>query len=241
VIEREWVSIRDPDDDHRRYTFDVSFLLSAYTCIYGDGCRGVRTDGPDHQVGCCEHGAYLNEADDPDELARVVAEELDATTMQLHAVALRDGVLEHDDDGEPHTRTVDGACVFLNRAGFAGGMGCALHRLAERRGEHPMTHKPVVCWQLPLHRTIEEQVANDGATLEVHTIAAFERGHWGDGGADFHWWCLEDPAAFVGRAPVYRSMETELRTMVGDPVYDELAAHLDRRGRRRHVAYLPVV
>jgi hypothetical protein len=97
-----------------------------------------------------------------------------------------------------------------------------------------MTYKPVVCWQVPLHRTIEEQVANDGATLEVHTIAAFERGHWGEGGADFGWWCLEDAAAFVGDRPLYRSMERELREMVGDTVYDELAGFLDRRRKQRH-------
>ena len=240
--EREWVSIRDPEDAHRRYTFDVSFLLSPYTCIYGAGCQGVRTDGPDLEVGCCEHGAYLNEDDDADELERVVREDLDATVMQFHDVALADGALERDDEDEVKTRTVGDGCIFLNRSGFDGGVGCALHHLAEQQGVHHMTHKPVVCWQLPLHRTIDEQVANDGETLEVHTIAAFERGHWGEGGADFHWWCLEDPAAFVGRMPVYRSMETELRAMVGDAVFDELAAHLAGRAEPdRHVAFLPVL
>jgi hypothetical protein len=37
---REWVSIDDPEsNDHLRYTFDVSFLLSSYTCIYGPAAR----------------------------------------------------------------------------------------------------------------------------------------------------------------------------------------------------------
>ena len=41
LLAREWVSIRDPEDEHRLYTFDVSFLLSGYRCIYGAGCPGI--------------------------------------------------------------------------------------------------------------------------------------------------------------------------------------------------------
>ena len=41
MIDREWVTLIDPENDHRRYTFDVSFLLSDYTCVYGRGCQGI--------------------------------------------------------------------------------------------------------------------------------------------------------------------------------------------------------
>lgn len=242
MLEREWVSIRDPEDDHLRYTFDVSFLLSSYTCIYGAGCPSVHPGQRDEEVGCCVHGAYLNEDDDADELLRLVAEELDPTRMQFHGKAVRKGALVEDDDGETKTRLVRDGCIFLNRADFDGPAGCALHHLAIERGEHHMTYKPVVCWQVPLHRTIEEHVANDGESLEEHTIAAFERGHWGAGGADFGWWCMDDATAFVGAEPVYRSMERELREMVGDRVYEELATFLDgARGRPDTVRFLPIV
>ncbi|MFA9428960.1 hypothetical protein [Egicoccus sp. AB-alg2] len=241
MLEREWVSVRDPADDHRRYTFDVSFLLSNYTCIYGAGCQGITADD-DPILGCCIHGAYLNEDDDAEELLRIVEEDLDPATMQFHRQAMRKGLLVEDEEGEQHTRVHKSACILLNRAGFPGGEGCALHHLAERQGVHHMTHKPVVCWQVPLHRTVSEETADDGATLEVHTIAAYQRGHWGEGGADFGWWCLDDDQAFVGRRPVYRSMETELRTMVGDDVYDTLAGFLDqRRGQRGRVRFLPML
>ena len=239
--EREWVSIRDPDDEHLRYTFDVSFLLSGYRCIYGAGCEGIRSDGPDEEIGCCLHGAYLTEDWERDALETTVAERLTSDLMEHYALATDAGIFEEDDEGETHTRLVDEACIFLNGADFPGGMGCALHRLAMERDEHHMTHKPVVCWQLPLHRTIAEEVGNDGETLVTHTIAAYERGTWGEGGADFHWWCTEDPAAFGGRTPVYRSMERELRAMVGDPVYDELARFLGRRRRQRgRIRFLPI-
>lgn len=241
MLEREWVSVRDPDDDHLRYTFDASFLLSRYRCIYLDGCQGCRADGPDLEVGCCVHGAYYVDDEERERIERAVAEDLDGEVMQFHAEALAGGVTERDEDGEAATRVHDGACIFLNRGGWPAGTGCAFHILAERSGAHPMTTKPTVCWQLPLHRSISEEVANDGRTLEVHTIAAFERGTWGEGGADFHWWCTEQPEAFTADDALYRTMEAELREMVGDPVYEELAAEFDARRERPHVRFLPTV
>lgn len=241
VLEREWVSVTDPDDDHLRYTFDVSFLLSSYQCIYGAGCEGIQPGEQDPTIGCCTHGAYLNDDDDAEELQRLVDEELDPSTMQFHKKAAKK-LLVTDDEGDVRTRVVQGGCVFANREGFEGGIGCALHHLALRDGKHHSAYKPTVCWQVPIHRTIEEQVANDGETLEVHTIAAYERGHWGEGGADFGWWCLDDDTAFVGVDPLYRSMEVELRMMVGDQVYDELAQYLDKRRRQSgRVSFLPVL
>lgn len=242
VLEREWVSIRDPEDDHLRYTFDVAFLLSRYQCIYGAGCPGIRPDSPRPDEGCCIHGAYYVDQEDRDRIEELVAAELDSGVMQRYDEAMRAGVTELDDEGEARTRVVDGTCIFLNSGDFPGGMGCSFHVLAMNRGEHHMTYKPWVCWQVPLHRTIAAETANDGASLEVHTIGAFERGAWGDGGADFHWWCTEQPEAFTASEPVYLAMERELRTMVGDPVYEELATYLGaREGDETRVAFLPVV
>ncbi|MGH3440709.1 MAG: hypothetical protein ACRDUY_01425 [Nitriliruptorales bacterium] len=241
MLEREWVSIRDPDDDHLRCTFDASFLLSRYRCIYLDGCPGCRADGPDFEVGCCVHGAYYVDEDERERIEGLLVDELDDEVMRFHEEAVARGASERDEEGEPSTRLHEGACIFLNREGWPAGTGCSLHVLALRRGEHHMTYKPTVCWQLPLHRSITEEVRNDGEILEVHTIAAFERGMWGEGGADFHWWCTEQPEAFTADAPLFRTMEAELREMVGKSVYEELAAELDRRAARPHVRFLPVV
>jgi hypothetical protein len=239
VLEREWVSIRDPADERLRYTFDVSFLMSNYQCIYGQGCQGIGAEA-DPVLGCCAHGAYYTDDDEQHRIESMV-DELGPELMQFHAKAVKKGITEVV-DGEAKTRTVKGGCIFLNRSDHPAGAGCALHHLAVARGEHHMTYKPTVCWQVPLHRSIEEITANDGETMEVHTIAAFERGTWGTGGADFGWWCTEAPEAFTGRAPVYRSMERELRTMVGDAVYDELALFLERRRRTQsQVTFLPVL
>lgn len=247
MLDREWVTVVDPDDDHLHYTFDVSFLTSNYECIYGNGCPGIEPGGTSPDKACCVHGAYLTEDDEEAELTAKL-DLLDPSTMQYHALARAKGLFETDDEGERRTRIVDGACIFANRTAFAedpdteGGMGCVLHHLADRLGDHHMTHKPVVCWQVPLHRSIEEKVANDGEPLEVHTIAAYERGTWGEGGADFGWWCIDEPIAFHGERAVYRSMEHELREMVGNDVYAEVAAYLDGRRRQQNlVRFLPVV
>ncbi len=230
MLEREWVSLVDPDEPHDRYVFDVSFLLSRYTCIYGRGCPGIGAE-PSAVTGCCSLGAhYVDDAD----RARVEAmvAELGPTGMQFHADAVRRGVTAVVPGGELRTRVVRGACIFLNRADWPAGPGCALHQHALAGGVHPMTTKPEVCWIVPLRREVVAGTADDGEVSWTTTITSYDRGAWGPGGADFGWWCTDAAEAHIGAQPVYRTMEAELRAMTSDAVYDELAAHLDDRGRR---------
>jgi hypothetical protein len=143
--------------------------------------------------GCCSHGAFYS--DDEDEL-----------------------------EGEParKTRVVDGACVFLNRPGFAGGAGCALHALALRQDLHPLETKPDVCWQLPIRRTQEIVTRADGVEITQTTLGEFDRVGWGEGGTDLIWWCTSSPEAHVGADPVVVSYGPEITALIGAPAYDEL-------------------
>jgi hypothetical protein len=226
VSEREWVSFEDPGE-RRTWAFDVTFLLSRWTCIYGAGCQGVLT-GPAAEMvqGCCSYGAHFTDEDD---VARVqeAAATLTAEDWQFRDQGRRRGVVKVNRSGETVTRMVGGACIFLNRPGFEGGPGCALHRAALRTGERPMDLKPDVCWQLPLRREDREEA--DGRVTS--TVSEWTRASWGAGGAEFHWWCTEAPEAFSGGEPVYRTMAGELAAMVGDEVYARLAAYLDARAR----------
>ena len=95
------------------------------------------------------------------------------------------------------------------------------------QGRSHVELKPEVCWQLPLRR--EDETAEDGRVTSV--VRQWDRRHWGEGGEEFHWWCTEDPDAFVGHEPVYLSMRTELETMAGKKIYKRLAAYLDERTR----------
>ncbi len=219
---REWVEFTDPADPTHVVRADLTWLLSDWTCIYGRGCEGVIEGRADD--GCCSHGAFY--ADDEDE-ARVAsfAQRLKKKHWQYAETGRRDGFTEADElEGEParRTRTVDGACVFLNRPGFAGGEGCSLHALAVREGLHPLETKPDVCWQLPVRRTQEEVLRPDETKVLVDSIGEFDRRGWGPGGADLHWWCTSSPAAHVGAEPLYLSYGPELVALIGRPAYDEL-------------------
>lgn len=230
----EWLSFADPDED-RTWLFDVTFLESPWTCIFGRGCQGVLT-GPaaDANQGCCSYGAHFTDEEDA---RRVEAAAATLTEAQWqHRRIGRDGrpaVLRRAADGQLVTRLVDDACIFLNRPGFGGGPGCALHLAAVQRGIPPLDLKPDVCWQLPLRR--EDLQATDGGHV-TSVIRQWDRRDWGEGGAEFHWWCTEAPEAFVGAEPVYRTLRDELVALVGADVYDQLVALLAARrppsGRR---------
>ncbi|HET6793568.1 MAG TPA: hypothetical protein VFH45_03955, partial [Acidimicrobiales bacterium] len=221
----DWVSIPDPDEE-RTWLFDVTFLTSRWTCIFGRGCQGVlREPAPEMEQGCCSYGAHFT---DDDDVARVeeAAGRLSADQWQYMARARRTGTTRRS-GGATVTRIADGACIFLNRPGFPGGSGCALHRAALERGERPMDLKPDVCWQLPLRR--EDLVHGDGHVLS--TVGEWGRRNWGQGGREFAWWCTEAPEAFTGARPVYRAMAEELEAMVGPAVYALLVKALARRLR----------
>jgi hypothetical protein len=119
---------------------------------------------------------------------------------------------------------VDGACIFLNRPGFAGGEGCALHLAADDAGESPIDWKPSVCWQLPIRVEWEDQP--DGT--EIATVRGWTRPDWGDEGRTMAWCCTEEPETYVGDAPVLETMGEELEAIVGEDVYVELRRRLSR-------------
>ncbi len=219
----DWVSFPDPRED-RTWVVDVTFLLSRWRCIYGDGCQGVLTGpAPELMQGCCSYGAHFIDDDDVERVKQAAAT-LTPAEWQYHDEAAGD-VVEEGEDGATVTRQVDGACIFLNRPGFAAGVGCALHGAALGRGERPMDLKPTVCWQLPLRR--EDEVDATGHVTSV--VRQWDRRHWGDGGFEFDWWCTEAPEAFTGDQAVYESMADELRELVGTRVYRMLVAELERR------------
>jgi hypothetical protein len=226
----EWVSFDDPDED-RTWVFDVTFLTSRWTCIYGHGCQGVLTEpAPELVQGCCSYGAHM--VDDDDTLrVEAWARKLADDEWQHRRRGIRHGVVRTDKRGETVTRLVDGACIFLNRPGFPTGPGCALHQAALKRGRPPLELKPEVCWQLPLRR--EDQVADDGHVTS--TVGQWDRRHWGAGGQDFAWWCTESPDAYRGESPVYVQMAAELKNMAGTRVHRALLAYLDDRACRTPV------
>jgi hypothetical protein len=226
----EWISFEDPDEQ-RTWEFDATYLRSHHTCIYGAGCQGV-LDGPAAEMmqGCCSYGAHFVDDDDVQTVVRAFVR-LDPSQMQFHAEAVAEGFLapgEPGDDGErvTTTRLVDDACIFLNRPGFAGGPGCALHIGALAAGERPLDWKPNVCWQVPVR--LEHHTDDHGHVTS--RLREWKRRDWGPGGAEFHWWCTEAPEAFVGSEPVYLASRDEIVELVGQHIYDLMVTQLERPG-----------
>ena len=176
------------------WRFDRAFLTSNWTCIWGRGCQGILPEPAEHLgQGCCSIGAELD-GDDEARTQRPGRHPPDPLRAPRRG-GRRGGVFS--DDTRTSTRVVDGACIFLNRPGFAGGAGCALHLAAIDAGESPIDWKPSVCWQLPIK--VDWDAQDDGT--EVATVRGWTRADWGDDGETMAWCCTEGPEAYVGDRP----------------------------------------
>jgi hypothetical protein len=220
----EWASFEVGDET---YVFDLTFLTSNWTCIFGAGCMGVLTaPAPELVHGCCTYGAHFTGKKDRKRV-QAFADRLTGEQWQHKAEAERlGGPIHKDDDGAVVSRLVDDACIFLNRTDHPGGPGCALHAAALEADERPLDWKPEVCWQLPLR--LDNHVDDNGHL--TYTLREWKRRDWGEGGAEFHWWCTEGPEAFVDHRPVHETLRDEIVEMVGEAPYEALCAHLKERG-----------
>ncbi|WP_375480453.1 hypothetical protein [uncultured Jatrophihabitans sp.] len=243
---REYVEFEDPADAEHWIRADLTWLCSRWTCIFGRGCHGT-VEGQ-AATGCCNHGAYFSDDEDEQRVAEFAAK-LTRDDWQLYDVGhktskrgetkLKFTQKADDDDTRRKTRVVDGACVFANRADHPGGIGCALHGYAIRKGMEPLETKPEVCWQLPVRREQEWVDRPDGTRILRSTIAEFDRRGWGEGGHDLDWYCTSSPEAHVGGEAMYVSYAPELTALIGAKAYAELAALCAKRLKLGLVAVHP--
>ena len=220
----EWVTFSSDDGD--TWLFDLSFLTSNYHCIFGQGCLGVFTEpAPEYELGCCTYGAHFVDAEDRKSVQARISE-MEPWEWEFSALAEESGgVIHKNDDGDWVTRTVDDACILANRPGFSEGPGCALHQAALRRGERPIDWKPDACWQVPLR--FDHSTDDNGHTTYV--LREWKRRDWGEGGAEFAWWCTDDPLAFSAGRPVYLTMREEIVELCGESAYKGLLAIIEDR------------
>ena len=233
---RDWVEFANPANPEELFKCDLTWLTSYWQCIYGDGCCGIDADKPD--AGCCSDGAYYTSKEDEDRVLKA-AKKLTRAEWQFYdqARAKKSGgklqITEIGLDKDRKTRKVKDSCIFLNRVGYeapgyTGSFGCALHHLAVKEQVHFVDTKPDICWQLPLRRSWETREMGD-KEITVVVIGEYERLAWGDGGADFDWYCTSNSEAHVGRIPVYQSNKIELTKMMGEAGYLELEKLCDSR------------
>lgn len=214
------MEVTEIDDGSTRWRFDRAFLTSRWTCIWGRGCLGILDEPAEHLgQGCCSVGAELCDEDEAMTISALAAT-LPPAGFEHHVDAVDGGVFA--DATRSSTRVVEGACIFLNRPGFAGGAGCALHIAAIASNESPIEWKPSVCWQLPIK---VDWAPGDGDT-EVATVRGWSRADWGDEGETMVWCCTEGDRAYVGDRLVVESLAAELTELVGPAVYVELRRRL---------------
>ena len=208
-------------DGDTTWRFDDAFLTSNWTCIWGRGCLGILNQpAAELGQGCCSVGAELDGGEGEAMRIAAVANTLDPERFQHHQEAAAGGIF--GDAGRTSTRVVDGACIFLNRPGFDGGAGCALHLAALDSAESPIDFKPSVCWQLPIK--VDWEPGQDGA--EVATVRGWSRRDWGVEGETMAWCCTEGELAYRGEQPVVESLAEELEAIIGPDVYAELRRRL---------------
>lgn len=209
--------------DGTRWRIDVGFLESSWTCLWGNGCKGILDEPAESLMqGCCSVGAEMLDEDEA-MLVAALGATLGPEQLQHHDHAAAHGFFA--DDSHTNTRVVDGACIFFNRPGFPGGTGCALHLAGDAAGESVLDWKPEVCWQLPL------RIDRDGDTT---TLRRWTRADWGSDGDTMHWCCTERPTApgdadaYVGDRPVIESLAEELEALVGPDVMVEITRRTGR-------------
>jgi len=238
------MSDHQPDDgfieierDDTVWRFEREFLESNWTCLFGNGCKGIlREEAEELQQGCCSLGAHFGDGEPGQAEARQLSAYVSMLTpeqWQYHDVGTRigdEGVSGfYGDADRTHTRVIDGACVFLNRPGFSGGTGCALHIAALEAGDSPTDWKPSVCWQLPLRVDWALVDETDPNGRETATVRRWSRDDWGEHGTKMAWCCTERSEggeAYIGDVPVVDSLADELSTLAGDEVYVELRRRL---------------
>lgn len=219
----EWLSFDYKDET---YLFDLTFLGSNWSCIFGCGCPGIDEEpAPELEFGCCSHGAYFHDKADRKRITARAAQ-LGEDEWQFKAKADKlGGPIHKNGDGDWVSRVHKGACIFQNRPDFHTGAGCALHQAAVRRGENIIDWKPTVCWQAPLR--LDYHVDDNEHTTNI--LREWKRRDWGEGGEEFNWWCTDDPLGFTGAQPVYEALREEIVAMVGAEPYKRLVEHFETR------------
>ena len=225
---REWFEFADPENSERLYKCDLTWLTSYWNCIFGRGCQGIDREFSDH--GCCSDGAYYFDKED-EARTQNAAKRLTPELWQNYSSTQQKKSFEISEiglDKDRKTKKVNGSCIFFNNSNFdKEHFGCALHHLADKEGIHYVETKPDICWQLPLRRSWEVREVGD-QSVEVVVIGEYTREAWGEGGADFDWYCSANSDAHNAKNPVYVTHKEELTRMMSPLSYTVVKERCDQ-------------
>ena len=193
---REWITIPVPGKERKQWQIDVTFLMSSWRCIFGQGCQGVLTEpAPEMVAGLLlvRRARVREEGQGQGREAREAA--------RRRRVAVQEGrheegrVERRRGKDEWRTRLVQG-CVRIPQSSRL--RGRARLRVAPARDEHRASTSA-----RPSRRCAGScRCARSTATRKTRSVTSvlteFGRDGWGEGGEEFAWWCTEAPEAFTG-------------------------------------------
>lgn len=248
----DWLEFIDPDPERKTaWVVHLPFLLSKWSCLYGQGCPGLFGTQEKHiypDLGCCGKGVHMNSKAEMSKLqseVELLTEEdigpKGLAYIRKHGwnvqLPPRPGDNTEDEDYTHfRTRVRDGGCVFAKRADDGDEKtGCAFVHLAARLrlGIH-MDVMPDACWQLPIGHDLAYDEERD---LTVRNIMPWDADYWGgkddDGTHDswMSWWCIDAPDAYQDpdTLPIYLKMELELRNIMSDAAYERMVELIEQR------------
>ncbi|AKE40474.1 Uncharacterised protein [Corynebacterium kutscheri] len=246
---RQWLEFVDVQDPEHIFSIDLTWLESHYSCKFGTPeCQGI--DSELAEVGCCNHGAFLSDEEDRNQLYNAVVE-MPARFWQYRPQEITKFITSAHTDIEPwlewdeldneegiaepalKTKLVDGACIFANRRGWDTGIGCAIHQWALAENKDLTIVKPEVCWQLPLRRLEAYETRADGIEILRTTITEYDRRGWGNGGEDFDWYCTTAPTCHTNTEPLWKTCASELIALMGEHNYNYVVKVCTQRAAAR--------
>ena len=224
---RAWVEFADPGRRRRSvFRCDLTWLTSRWTCIFGSGCHGHLRRPPGRRL-LHPRRALLRQG--RREAGRGSApSELTAEDVAVPRDGRKKLVDRADEDGARKTRVVDGACIFLNRPGFAGGAGCALHGLALRTGRHAARDQAgrLLAAADPADLPHTSSAPTAPTYLEVDRSREYDRRGWGPAGTTSTGTARATPRRTSAASRSTSPTRAELAELMGAAAYDELARAL---------------
>ena len=112
----------------------MTFLLSSWQCIFGNGCQGVLTEpAPELVQGCCSYGAHFSDARTATTSCKVAKAAHRRRVAVREAVGRKKGIyakVGKDEDGNTSGAPGSSTTRASSSTGPASptGPGCALHQ-----------------------------------------------------------------------------------------------------------------
>lgn len=251
----DWVQFHAPDKNgvDTEWNVNLTFLLSGYQCIYGQGCPGHfgitdRFIAPD--VACCSDGFYVRDENDHANIEDRIKQLTDADwDIKNRKYVEKHGWKIARGEDNIKSRVMDGGCVFANRTdGSAGKPGCAFVALANRMGEEVddstveghashTNYMPAICHEVPLRfEWVDGYDPEDPLSYNVCHIDAWDASKWtsqegpGQEQDDWMcWWCVDSPEAYINETALMVRMKDTIISLTGQTFYDELVKVVERK------------